>query len=105
MASEELRHFQCVFGMRAHAPWQGAYAAQNQPAIKRRGDRAALVLNAADALKKFVVCFRHDDSAGHVAVAAEIFRGRIKNEIGPNSKGRWSTGAQVLSQTHNAPAS
>ena len=61
--------------MRAHAPRQRAHSAQNQPAIEGRGDRAAFVLNAAHAFEKFIVGLGHDNSAGHVAMAAEIFCG------------------------------
>src|ERR1051326_4992438 len=34
--------------MRAHPPWQSAHPPQDQPAIERRGDCAAFVLNTAD---------------------------------------------------------
>src|SRR5204863_394106 len=72
LAPKELRDFHRVFRMRAHAPRQCAHPAQDQPAIERRGDRAAFVLNAADPLKKFIVCLSNDNSSENVAMPAEI---------------------------------
>ena len=69
--------------MRSHPPRQGTHAAQNQPAIERRGDRAAGILNRANTLKKGIVLFCDDDSAGYIAMAAKIFRGRMQNQINP----------------------
>jgi len=81
MLREEVRHCHRVLRMRAHPPWQCAHPAQDQPAIERRGDCAAFVLNAADALEKFAIIFRHHDPAENIAMAAEIFCGRMKNKI------------------------
>ena len=79
MSRQEARHFHCVFRMRAHSPRQRAHAAQDKPAIERRGDRAALVLNAADSLEKSVVCFGNDNSSQNVAMAAKIFRRGVQD--------------------------
>ena len=68
--------------MRAHPPWQGSHSPQNQPAIERRGDGAAFILNTANLLKKIVVSFRDHESPENVSMAAEILCGRVKDKIG-----------------------
>src|SRR6478736_9290437 len=88
MLREELCDFHCIFRVRAHAPRQCAHPAQDQPAIERRGDRAALVLDAADPLKKFIILFRNDDSSKNITMSAEIFRGGMQDEIGAEIE--WS---------------
>ena len=75
MLREELRDFHCIFGVRTHSPRQRAHAAENQPAIERRRNRAAFILDAADALEKFVVRLADHDSSEDVAMPAKIFRG------------------------------
>ena len=67
--------------MSAHSPRQRAHAAQDQPAIKRSGDRAAGILNAANALEKFIIDLTDNDPTKDIAMAAEIFRGRMQNKI------------------------
>ena len=79
MLRQKLCDFHCIFRMRAHSPRQCAHAPQNQPAIERRGDCAAAVLDVADALKKFIVRLCDDNSTEHVAMAAEIFRRGMQN--------------------------
>jgi len=59
--------------MRAHPPWKSSHPAQDQPAIERRGNRAARVLNVADTLEKIVRGFCYEDPTENVAVAAEVF--------------------------------
>src|SRR6266481_9969997 len=73
VAGEKLRNFHCVLRVRAHPPRQRAHAAQDQPAIERRGDCAALVLNAADTFEKIALSSRNDNSSEYVAMTAEIF--------------------------------
>src|SRR4030095_7582569 len=73
MLGKETGDFHRVFRMRAHPPRQGTHAAQDQPAIKRRGDCSALVLNAADTLKKIALKLRNDNSPEDIAMAAEVF--------------------------------
>src|SRR5882724_5644539 len=70
-----------VLAMSTHSPRQCAHAAQYQPAIKRRGDRAAGILNAANALEKFVIDLADNDPTKHIAMAPEILRGRMQNKI------------------------
>ena len=82
MIREKVRHFRRILGMRAHSPRQGPHSAQNQPAIKRRGDCAARILDRANTPEKIRRPFCDDDSAEHIAVAAKIFRGRMEDEIG-----------------------
>src|SRR5438132_5969512 len=82
MSREKLRDFHRVFGMCAHSPRQCAHAAKDEPTIKRRGDRATFVLNAANPLKKIVFRFRNDDSAENIAMPAEIFCRGMQNYIG-----------------------
>src|SRR5947209_15861867 len=70
-----------VLGMRSHPPWECAHPAQNQPAIKRRGNSAPFILNVADALEKFAILFCHQYAAENVAVTAEVLRRGMKNEV------------------------
>src|ERR1051326_3157244 len=68
--------------MRSHSPGEGPHSAKNQPAIKRRGDRATFVLNAMNFLQKIILLPGNYDSAENVAMAAKIFGGRMHNQIG-----------------------
>src|SRR5207247_2300930 len=97
MAREELCDFHCISGVRTHSPWQRAHAAEDQPAIERRGDRAALVLDAADALEKFVVRFSDHDSSENVAMPAEIFRGGMQDQIAAEIEWRLQHGPPCIS--------
>ena len=72
----------CVLRMRAHPPGQRSHSAQDQPTIERRGDRAAFILNVANALEKIAVAFCNHNSAQNVAMAAKIFCGGVKNKVG-----------------------
>src|SRR5262245_8043864 len=62
-----------VLRVRPQSPWDSAHAAQDQPAIERRRNCSAFVLNAADALEKIVFIFRHNNSAENVTMTAKIF--------------------------------
>jgi hypothetical protein len=73
MSRQEFRYFHSVLRVRAHAPRQCAHPAQDEPAIERRGDRATLVLDAADPLKKFIIAFGNDNAAHDVTMPAKIF--------------------------------
>src|SRR5260370_37267763 len=81
VAGEKFCNPRCVFRMRAHPPWQGSHSPQNQPAIERRGDGPAFILNTANLLKKGVVSFCDHNSPENVAMAAEILCGRVKDKI------------------------
>jgi hypothetical protein len=65
--------------MRAHAPRQRPHPTQNQPAIERRGDCAALVLDAAYPLEKFIVFFGDDNSSEDITMPAKIFRSGMQD--------------------------
>src|SRR6266550_6431568 len=79
MLGQKFCDFHRVFRMRPHPPRQGAHPAQNQPAIERRGDCAARILDAANTLKELAILFYNDDSAGYVAMPTEILRCRMQN--------------------------
>src|SRR5438067_2138284 len=81
MSREKFRDSRCVLRMRSHPPWECAHPAQNQPAIKRRGNSAPFILNVADALEKFAILFCHQYAAENVAVTAEVLRRGMKNEV------------------------
>src|SRR4030095_13709797 len=83
MLGKETGDFHRVFRMRAHPPRQGTHAAQDQPAIKRRGDCSALVLNTADALGKIVLTLRHDNSSENVTMTSEIFCRGMQDQVSP----------------------
>ncbi len=63
MLRKKVCYFERVLGMCAHPPRQRAHAAQDQPAIERRGDCAAGVLDTANRLEKIVVVLCNDNSA------------------------------------------
>ena len=81
MSGKEIGDFHRVFGMRTHPPGKGAHTTQNQPAIKRRGDRSALVLNTADTLEKIILDFGNNNSSEHVTMTAEIFCRGMQDQI------------------------
>src|SRR5205823_11462591 len=68
---KEIGNFHGVFRMRAHSPRQRAHATQNQPAIERRRDSAALILDTADTLEEIILDFGNDNSSKNVTMAAE----------------------------------
>src|SRR5213593_1243981 len=82
MLRQKTCDFQCIFRVCAHPPRDRAHSAQNQPAIERGGDRAAAILNAANALKEFDVDLCDDNSTSHVAMAAEVFCRGMQNQVG-----------------------
>src|SRR5260370_21306724 len=67
--------------MRTHPPWQRAHPAQNQPTVERRRDRAPDVLHSANPFEKIIFDFRDYDPARDIAMAAEIFRSGMHNQI------------------------
>src|SRR5256886_7911041 len=86
MLHKKVCYFERVLGVRAHPPRQRAHAAQDEPAIERRGHCTAGVLDAANVLKKFVVVLCNDNSTGYVTMAAEAFCRGMKNQIGAEIK-------------------
>jgi hypothetical protein len=70
---------------------QGFQAAKLQPAGKRAGYRAELLIErAADLFHKYK--FAHDDAADDVAVAVDILGGTVYNKSMPYSMGRTRNG-------------
>ena len=93
MFAEELRYAHCVFAMRAHSPGKGLQSAMHEPAIERRRHRAALILDAANTLKKFVIFVRNERTSEHVAMSAKVFRGRVHDQIGAEPERLLNHGA------------
>src|SRR4051812_48729757 len=83
MFLQEHRNLGRVLAVRAHPPGQRLQAAMDQPTIEGRGNCATRVLNVADPLPEFVLRFRDDNAAKHVAMAAEIFGGGMQHKIDP----------------------
>src|SRR5438046_3450067 len=81
MLRQKTCDFHCIFRVCAHPPRDRAHPAQNQPAIERGGDRAAAILNAANALEEFGVDLCDDNSTSYVAMAAEIFCRGMQNQV------------------------
>src|ERR1700736_4507198 len=77
MTSQELGHFHGVLAVRPHPPRHRPHSAQNQPAIKRRGDSTGRILDRANSLEKFGLLLRHHDSTENIAMTTKIFSGRI----------------------------
>ena len=94
-----LRHGQAVRVVPFHPERQRLRAAQHQPRIERTEDRALRVLHERQPLD-VVVARRHDDAADAVAVAVEIFRRAVHDEVGAELDGPLNVGlAKVLSTT------
>ena len=70
-----------VVRVRAHAVGQRLDAAQREPAIERRGNRSAKRLRAAAALKQIVIVARDEHAANYIAVAADVFGGRVSHHV------------------------
>src|SRR5207249_11202865 len=87
MFGEKFRDLNPVFRVCPHSPRQGAHSTQNQPAIERRGDRPAGILDGPNELKKFTVLLCDNDPASYIAMPAEVFRGRMQNQIGAQLEG------------------
>ena len=66
-------------------------------------DASSRRLNRADSLKKFVVPFRDNDSAEHIAVAAKIFGGGMENEIGADFEWPLNDGRPGIITNANRP--
>jgi hypothetical protein len=81
MLCQKASDFHCIFRVCAHPPRHRAHSAQNQPAIKRGGDSATAILNAANALKEFGVDLCDDNSTSHVAMAPKVFCRGMQNQV------------------------
>ena len=81
----------------AHPQRQGAQAPERKEAVERPGYTGVLE-------EPQPVCdgrvARHGDAKDRVAVAREVFRRRVEDDVRARSRGRWRTGvAKVLSTT------
>src|SRR5437764_13810376 len=87
MSREKPRYCEGVLGMCAHSPRQGAQTAEHKPAIKWGGHSAAFALNISDSAKEFALLPPDHNAPENVAMAADIFCGRVQNDI--NAKVEW----------------
>ena len=71
---------------------QGADATQDEPAIEGRRDGAGSALDGSDFFEKRALFFRDDGTAGDVAMAANVFRGGMNDEIGAEIEGALDDG-------------
>ena len=81
MLAQAARDPHRVLRVRAHPVRQRVDAAQRQPAIERRGHRAAIMLRAPRALEQVIVVPRDQRAADHVAVAADVLRGGVRHHV------------------------
>src|SRR2546423_15455661 len=83
MSFEKLGHETGVVAVRAHAPWECADSAQQEPAVERRGYGAANLLEQSEPFHELVFHARDDGATEQVAVSAEILGGGVHHEIRP----------------------
>ena len=90
--------------VRPHPQIQRAHAAHQQPALERR--QLGAEIGQHDPVEIADQLGRAGHDAGHrVAVAAQIFRGRVHTRSAPCCSGRWKIGlAQLLSMIVTAPS-
>src|SRR4029077_10025684 len=62
-----------------HPAGEGAHAAQHQPVVERRGDRAEDVAQVVDALPELVAAGEDEGAPLDVAVAAEVLGRRVED--------------------------
>ena len=75
-----------VAAMAVHPHGERLDAAQDEVAVERRGNRAGGVLHVAQSLGELVVV-DGDDATDDVAVAAEVLRRRVDDDVG--AEGEW----------------
>ena len=78
---EELRHAPAILVVLAHAHGQGLRAAHDEEGVHRREDRARGVLNEGHLAGLFFIV-EHDHAADAVAVAVQVFRRRVHDDVG-----------------------
>ena len=81
VAVEELRDAPRVLAMRAHPYRKRLQPAQHEPRVERAGHGAERLLQEVEALGERVVV-RRDEAADDVAVAAEVLRRRVDDDVG-----------------------
>src|SRR2546421_7188141 len=81
MIGQPCRDLERIVRMHAHPAGERAHSAQDQPAIEGRRNSANRALNLTDPLKNSRCLFRDNSTAHHIGMAAEIFRGRMHDEI------------------------
>jgi hypothetical protein len=97
MRGQKLCDAQRIFAVRAHPTRQCLHSAMHQPAIERGWHGTAGSLDLAHALEEFILLPRDQGAAHDIAMAAEIFRGRVHDYIRAEREVRWMIGDQVLS--------
>src|SRR5437870_443313 len=70
-----------VCAMPLHAQRQCLQAAQRQKTIERPRDCADRVLQECNLIAQFLVFTDNDNTANHIGMSAQIFRGRVNHEI------------------------
>ena len=103
VSGKEIGDFHGVLRMRAHPPRQRAHSAQNQPAIKGRGDSAARYCILRMRWKKSFSTLATTIPPSTSQWPPKYFVVECRTRSAPRSSGRCSVGAQVLSQTQIAP--
>ena len=78
---EELGDLPGVLGVLAHAHRERLDPAQDEPRVEGAGDGAERLLQEVEAFRQRVVV-RRDEPADRVAVAAEVLRRRVDDDVG-----------------------
>src|ERR1700694_3323450 len=92
MLVQERRDGERVFGMSLHPIGQGPNTAQDQPAIKRRGNSSYHPLNRLDAFKEGFIVLDDHCSPKHITMSTKICRHGVHDHIGPQLKGMLEHG-------------
>src|SRR5689334_19053561 len=90
--------------MRAHTIGKGLHAAQAQPALKRRGYAAAIVLEVSDTLKECIGLTEDERSGKNVTMSGDIFGDRVHYHIRPEFERllKERGGAGIVTGHHGA---
>ena len=80
---EPPRDFHRVLAMPFHPQRQRFQSAQRQKAIERPCDRADCILQKRDLVAELLVFSHDDDTADHIGVAIQVFRGGMDYDIEP----------------------
>src|SRR5262245_38974275 len=78
----------CILAVSPHPAGKSLHSAVDQPAVEWRRHGSANRLHLADALEEFALGAGDDGAAEDIAMAAEIFRRRMHDEI--DAEIEWS---------------
>src|SRR6185295_18742242 len=104
---EELGEDEGILAVRAHPGGERPHAPQHEPAVERRGAGSRGRLDPPDALPELALLAGDESPAEDVAVAAEVLRRRMEDEIRPEVERALEHGGRpgVVDQSRGAVGS